>query len=366
MSVFSAKELVIAVRSVSASLMQEASQFCYNQKETLAMVGAGYIVWKGLKFLRGCYNQVQQICQCLFSNASIIKQYGEWAVVTGATDGIGKAYAEELASHGVNIILLGRNTEKLQNVSEAITAAYGVKTRFIVADFSKGREVFPAIKEALNDVDVGILVNNAGVCYDYPTYFMDVSEDKSMDIINVNITAAVMMVYVVLPGMVQRKRGAIINVASATYYKPVPLMTVYAASKSFLDRFTRALQYEYSSEGIFIQSLTPFFVVSKMVDFSDFFTKKSLLAPLAKEYAHSAVRTIGRSLRTTGHWSHSIQFNFADKLNQNHRNINKETFNCIRPPIIKEGERLVPILNVIRRSTRWIKKGFQPITANMN
>ncbi|XP_063802257.1 inactive hydroxysteroid dehydrogenase-like protein 1 [Pseudophryne corroboree] len=288
--------------------MHEVLQCCYNYLKILAMVGAGYVTWKTIKLLCGCYSLVQQqICQCLFSNARIIRQYGEWAVVTGATDGIGKAYAEELASHGVNIILLGRNTEKLQNVSEAITAAYGVKTRFIVADFSKGREVFPAIKEALNDVDVGILVNNAGVLYDYPACLMDVPEDKSMDIINVNITAAVMMVYVVLPGMVQRKRGAIINVASATCCKPIPQMTVYAASKSFLDRFTRALQYEYSSKGIFIQSLTPFYVVTKMVAYADFFTKKSLLVPLAKEYAHSAVCTIGRSLRTTGHWSHSIQ-----------------------------------------------------------
>ncbi|XP_063800302.1 inactive hydroxysteroid dehydrogenase-like protein 1 [Pseudophryne corroboree] len=307
MPVCIAKEMVIAVRSVSVSLMQEVSQFCYNQKETLEMVGAGYIVWKGLKLLCGCYSLVQQICQCLFSNARIIRQYGEWAVVTGATDGIGKAYAEELASYGMNVILLGRNTEKLQNVSEAIMAAYGVKTRFIVADFSKGREVFPAIKEALNDVDVGILVNNAGVFYDYPACLMEVPENKSLELINVNIAAAVMMVYVVLPGMVQRKRGAIINVASATYYTPIPLMTVYVASKSFLDCFTRALQYEYSSEGIFIQSLTPFFVVTKMTDFSDFLTKKSLLVPLAKRYAHSAVRTIGRSLTTTGYWSHAIQ-----------------------------------------------------------
>ncbi|XP_075045007.1 inactive hydroxysteroid dehydrogenase-like protein 1 isoform X2 [Mixophyes fleayi] len=310
MSVFifnGAKELVSAVKSVSVSLAQEVSQSYHNHMEILAMVGACYAVWKGLSVLCGCYSLVQQTFSRLFSNTSVIRQYGEWAVVTGASDGIGKAYAEELASHGVNIILLGRNMEKLQKVSETISAAYRVKTRFIVADLSKGREVFPPIKEALKDVDVGILVNNAGVLYDYPAYLTEVPEDKSLEIINVNITAAVMMVYVVLPGMVQRRRGAIINVASVVGRRPTPAMTVYAASKSFLDHFTRALQYEYSSKGIFIQSLTPFFVVTKMVAFSDFFTKKSLLAPLATEYAHSAVRTIGRSLRTTGHWSHAIQ-----------------------------------------------------------
>ncbi|XP_075045008.1 inactive hydroxysteroid dehydrogenase-like protein 1 isoform X3 [Mixophyes fleayi] len=310
MSVFSfngAKELMGAVKSVSVSLAQEVSQSYYNHMEILAMVGACYAVWKGLSLLCWCYSLVQQILYRLFSNTSVIRQYGEWAVVTGATDGIGKAYAEELASHGVNIILLGRNMEKLQKVSETISATYRVKTRFIVADLSKGREVFTTIKEALKDADVGILVNNAGVGYDYPACFTEVPEDKSWEIINVNIAAAVMMVHAVLPGMVQRRRGAIINVGSVTGCRPVPHATVYSSSKSFLDHFARALQYEYSSKGIFIQSLTPFFVVTKLLAFSDDFTKMSLLVPLAKEYARSAVRTIGRSLRTTGHWSHAIQ-----------------------------------------------------------
>ncbi|XP_075045011.1 inactive hydroxysteroid dehydrogenase-like protein 1 [Mixophyes fleayi] len=315
MSVFSfngAKELVGAVKSVSVSLAQEVSQTYHNHMENLAMVGACYAVWKGLNLLCGCYSLVQQqILSRLFSNTSVIRQYGEWAVVTGATDGIGKAYAEELASHGVNITLLGRNIEKLQKVSVAISATYRVKTRFIVADLSKGREVFPPIKEALKDVDVGILVNNAGAYYEYPTCFTEVPEENNWEIINVNIGAAVMMVYVVLPGMVQRRRGAIINVGSAACCKPTPQMTVYAASKSFLDRFTRALQYEYSSSGIFIQSLIPFAVVTKMVAYADALTKKSLMVPLPKEYARSAVRTIGRSPRTAGHWSHSIQMSIG-------------------------------------------------------
>ncbi|XP_075693049.1 inactive hydroxysteroid dehydrogenase-like protein 1 [Rhinoderma darwinii] len=304
--------LVNVVKGVIVSLSKDVSQSYHNHLEVLAIVGVGYATWKGLNILHGCYNFIKHhIFPLLLSNRSTIIQYGEWAVVTGGSDGIGKAYAEELASHGVNIILLGRSIEKLQNVSESIAASYGVKTRFIVADFNKCPEVFPSIKEALRDVDVGILVNNAGVLNEYPAKLADVPEEKSLEIIHVNIAAAVMMVYVVLPGMLQRKRGAIINVASATCCKPVPQLTVYAASKAFLDNFTRALQYEYASTGIFIQSLTPFFVVTKMVDFAEVFTKKSLLVPLAKDYAHSAVRTIGGSLKTTGYWSHSIQLSIG-------------------------------------------------------
>ncbi|KAG9462606.1 hypothetical protein GDO78_013743 [Eleutherodactylus coqui] len=310
---FNSAKLANAVKDITSSLAKELSQAYHNNMEILAVVGASYVAWKGFNLLSGCYGFIKhQIFTRICSNTKTILQYGEWAVVTGASDGIGKAYAEELASLGVNIILLGRSTEKLQNVSESISSTYRVKTRFIVADFSKGPEVFQPIKEALKDVDVGILVNNAGVFYEYPACLLEVPEEKSLDIINVNITAAVMMVYVVLPGMLQRKRGAIINVSSAAGCKTIPMMTVYAASKAFLEMFTRSLQYEYASQGIFIQSLTPLFVVTKMVDFSESFQKKSLLVPLAKEYAHSAVRTIGVSLRTAAYWSHSIQVNMVN------------------------------------------------------
>ncbi|XP_056388392.1 inactive hydroxysteroid dehydrogenase-like protein 1 [Hyla sarda] len=314
MSAFTFNSLKLGnVEGVTLSLTKEVSQFYSRHLDILAVVGAGYTVWKGFHLLRGFYSFIKhQVFPRLFSNTNTILQYGEWAVVTGATDGIGKAYAEELASHGVSIILLGRSTEKLKNVSESISATYGVKTRFIVADLNKGSEVFPSIKEALRDVDVGILVNNAGVCYEYPAFFTEVPEEKSLEIINVNTAAAVMMVYVVLPGMLQRKRGAIINIASITSCAPVPLLNVYAASKAFLDSFTRALQYEYGSHGIFIQSLIPGFVVTKMINFAEILRNKSIFVPLPKDYAHNAVRTIGTTLRTTGHWSHGLQLSILN------------------------------------------------------
>ncbi|XP_071973724.1 inactive hydroxysteroid dehydrogenase-like protein 1 [Engystomops pustulosus] len=301
-------ELADSVKGIGLSIYNDVSQSYHKHMKILAIVGATYTMWKGLSLLHGCYNFIKhQIIPCLLSNRSKILQYGEWAVVTGGSDGIGKAYAEELASLGVNIILLGRSSEKLQTVCKSISATYGVKTCFIVADLNRVPEVFQSIKEALKDVDVGILVNNAGVLNEYPACLLEVPEEKSLEIMNVNIAAAVMMVYVVLPGMIQRKSGAIINVSSGACYIPVPLIAVYAASKAFLDSFTKALQFEYASSGIFIQSLTPLFVVTKIVNFSEYFTKKSLLVPSAKEYAHSAVRTIGVSRRTAGHWSHIIQ-----------------------------------------------------------
>ncbi|XP_018427485.1 PREDICTED: inactive hydroxysteroid dehydrogenase-like protein 1 [Nanorana parkeri] len=301
-------ELVNGVYSIPVLISKGMFHMFSTHLEILAAVGVFIIMWNIFRLLHFWYTMVQQyVTPCLLSRTKHIRQYGEWAIITGATDGIGKAYAEELASHGMNIILVSRNPEKLNKVSEAIAATYGVKTRFIVADFNLGHKVYSHIKEALKNVDVGILINNVGVFYDYPQLTADVSEDKLWEIINVNIGASVMMVKIVLPGMVQRKRGAIVNVSSATCVKPIPLINIYASSKSFMDHFTRGLHYEYSSKGIFIQSLVTFFVKTNITAFSTFLKTKPLLVADAKDYARQAVRTIGISRRTAGHLSHSIQ-----------------------------------------------------------
>ncbi|NXB52834.1 HSDL1 protein, partial [Leucopsar rothschildi] len=227
--------------------------------------------------------------------------------LVGSTDGIGKAYAEQLAKRGVNIILVSRNKEKLEAVSRSISETYKVETDFIVVDFSKGRELYPAIKEALKDREIGILVNNVGMFYAHTDYFTNLSEDMLWDLIHVNIASATMMTHIVLPGMVKRKKGAIVNLSSGFCCQPAPLLTVYGASKSYLDYFSRSLHYEYASKGIFIQSLIPFVTSTNMVAFSSSVSKRSILVPTAEEYASHAVSTLGLSIRTTGYWKHAIQ-----------------------------------------------------------
>jgi short-subunit dehydrogenase len=153
------------------------------------------------------------------------------ARIAGATDGIGKAYAEELASQGLNITLISRNEEKLQMVARHIADTYEVETDVIVADFSQGREIYAPIREALRDKEIGILVNNVGVFYPHPQYFTQLSEDKLWDIVNVNIAAASLMVHIVLPGMVERKKGAIVTISSGSCCKPTPQLAAFSASK---------------------------------------------------------------------------------------------------------------------------------------
>ncbi|CAL4161993.1 unnamed protein product, partial [Meganyctiphanes norvegica] len=166
--------------------------------------------------------------------------YGEWAVVTGASDGIGKGYIRELAQAGMNVILIARNKDKLDKVAQEISSEFGVETMVIVADFSQGQEIYAHIEQQLQEKDIGILVNNVGlfspIIMGVPlmSYFGedDVSMEDVWKTVNVNVANVPAMTKIILPGMLQRGRGAIVNIASMASMLPVPMAALYAASKA--------------------------------------------------------------------------------------------------------------------------------------
>ncbi|XP_053722216.1 very-long-chain 3-oxoacyl-CoA reductase-B [Synchiropus splendidus] len=228
---------------------------------------------------------------------------GKWAVVTGATDGIGKAYAEELARRGFAVVLISRTQEKLDDVSKAIESKYGVETKTIAADFS-AVDIYPKIQEGIAGLEIGVLVNNVGVSYSYPEFFLEIPNlDNVIDtMININITSVCQMTRLVLPQMAERKRGAILNISSASGMYPCPLLSVYSASKAFVDFFSRGLQAEYSSRGIIIQSVLPFFVATKLSKIR----RATLDKPTPERYVAAALNTVGLQAQTNGYFPHAI------------------------------------------------------------
>lgn len=165
-----------------------------------------------------------------------LKKYGSWALVTGPTDGIGKSFAFQLARKGLNLVLVGRNPEKLKDVSDAIVAKYGsVHIKSVVVDFSGDlSEGIKRITEAIEGLDVGVLINNVGVSYPYGRFFHEVDEELLNNLIKVNVEGTTKVTHAVLPGMLKRKRGAIVNIGSgaAIVIPSDPLYTVYAATKA--------------------------------------------------------------------------------------------------------------------------------------
>ncbi|KAK0163879.1 hypothetical protein PV328_002565 [Microctonus aethiopoides] len=239
-------------------------------------------------------------------------QFGEWAVVTGSTDGIGRAYAKELATRGINLVLISRNIDRLEKTREEIIEINStIQVKIIAADFSKGRSVINEIEKQLKDIPVGILVNNVGKQYTYPMYVGEVPEDEMWDIINVNVGAATSMTRMVISGMQKRRMGAIVNVSSGSEMQPLPLMTIYAATKVYLKSFSDALRIEYKKFGITVQHLTPLFVNTKMNAFSSRLQVSSVFVPDATTYAKNAVATLGKIDTSAGYWAHGIQTFFT-------------------------------------------------------
>ncbi|XP_052851653.1 hydroxysteroid dehydrogenase-like protein 1 isoform X1 [Drosophila gunungcola] len=239
---------------------------------------------------------------------TLIEKFGQWAVVTGATDGIGKEYARELARQGLNLVLISRTKEKLIAVTNEIESQYKVKTKWIAVDFAKGREVYNQIEKELAGIEVGILVNNVGMMYEHPETLDLVPEDLLWNLLTVNIGAVTMMTRKILPHMIGRRKGAIVNLGSSSELQPLPNMTVYAASKKFVTYFSKALELELSEHNIHVQLLMPNFVVTKMNAYADRVMQGGLFFPNAYTYARSAVFTLGKTSETNGFWTHGIQY----------------------------------------------------------
>uniref|UniRef100_A0A803PHC7 Uncharacterized protein n=1 Tax=Cannabis sativa TaxID=3483 RepID=A0A803PHC7_CANSA len=211
-----------------------------------------------------------------------LNEYGSWAVVTGATDGIGKALAFELASKGLNLVLCS------------------------------GKQIVEIIDKEIKGLDVGILVNNAGLAYPYPRFFLDVDLELMEDIFKVNMESATWMVLSVLPGMLRKKKGAILNIgsASSTIVPSYPLFTLYAATKAYLAMLSRSISVEYKHSGIDIQCQIPVFVATKMTKLKE----SSIFIASPETYSKASVRSIGYGQICTPYWAHSLQWFIANAL----------------------------------------------------
>jgi len=240
-----------------------------------------------------------------------LKKLGQWAVVTGSTDGIGQAVAEELARKGMNIVLVSRTQSKLDEVAGGIEQKYKVETKTVSIDFSKASPtLLEPLRKAVTGLDVGVLVNNVGASYDHAEYFTDITQEKIDQLIRINVDGTTNVTKMILPGMVERKRGAIVNVSSASSLVCEPLYAVYSGTKAYINNFSEALYWENKAKRVSVQCSIPAFVTSKLskIRHASFFT------PNPKTYARSMVSQIGHDSLIMPYWPHALQFFFILSL----------------------------------------------------
>ena len=177
-----------------------------------------------------------------------------WAVVTGASSGLGVAFAERIASEGVSVILSARSADRLDAVGADLRSRYGVETETVAADLGD-RSQRRLLVEAMQGRDLSYLVNNAG--FGTIGEFAEADPDRIYDELNLNVVALTKLSRAAVPGMVARGHGAIINVASTAAFQPLPTMAVYAASKSYVLNFSIALWEELRTTGVRAMAICP-------------------------------------------------------------------------------------------------------------
>ncbi|KAG7332389.1 hypothetical protein KOW79_004223 [Hemibagrus wyckioides] len=235
---------------------------------------------------------------------SFFTSMGKWAVITGGSEGIGKAYAEEFARLGLNVVIISRNKEKLARAAKDIEVKTNRKVMVISTDFTKD-DIYESIKENIQDLDIAVLVNNVGILPSkVPSKLLETVhlEEKIHQMINCNMKATVKMCHIVLPGMVERGRGIILNISSGISKSPFPMYTLYAATKVFVEIFSRGLQAEYKSSGILIQCVSPLGVSTAMTGYQ----KPSFITLTPEGFVRSSLLYLKAGDQTYGSINHAI------------------------------------------------------------
>ena len=187
----------------------------------------------------------------------VLKSYaGRWAVVTGASSGIGAEFVRQLAARGMHCVLVARREDRLRELARETESAHGIRCEIVTADLAQphaGRELLAEVQR--RGITIDLLVNNAGVGLVSSVEGTDVA--RALDVIQVNVVSLTELTLLAAQEMVTRGRGGIINVGSVVSFQPVGYMGVYAASKAYVLHFSEALWAELRPHGVTVTTLCP-------------------------------------------------------------------------------------------------------------
>jgi short-subunit dehydrogenase len=184
------------------------------------------------------------------------KWRGKWALVTGASSGIGWAVAEQLAAQGANLVLTARRADRLAKLAEGVTARHKIQAQVFAADLTRPQTPSEIVRFTdQQHLPIEILINNAG----FGAYgeFRKAETQRLLDMVQVNVAAVVHLTHLFLPPMVERRSGYIMIVASTAAFQPVPYISTYAATKGFDLLFAEGLAEEVRRFGVNVCGLCP-------------------------------------------------------------------------------------------------------------
>jgi len=240
--------------------------------------------------------------------APLRERYGEWAVVTGASSGIGVEFARALAREGLSCVLAARREDRMKALAEELERDHGVATRVVAVDLSEPSGA-DELADAVADLPVGVLVNNAG--YGLAGRFSELDGERMRRMVVLNCVAPVALTRRLLPDMVERRAGAVIVTGSVAGSQPLPLHAVYGATKAFDAHFAESLWGELQGTGVDVLVLEPGSTESEFHD-------RAGELPHAGQPAHEVVETaldaLGQQPAVVAGWFNWVRAAAARRL----------------------------------------------------
>ncbi len=190
------------------------------------------------------------------SNTTTDATPGNFALITGASSGMGTCFARALAARGKNLVLVARSRDKLEALAREISAQHALRIEVIGQDLSEvgtAHRLAATLRE--RGIGVDLLVNNAG--FGAHGRFWELALDRQSEMLRLNVVALTELTHLLLPPMIAQRRGGIINVSSTASFQPVPFTSLYAATKAFVTSFSMALAEEVSEYGVKVVALCP-------------------------------------------------------------------------------------------------------------
>jgi hypothetical protein len=185
---------------------------------------------------------------------SFPQKYGPWALVAGGSEGLGGAFAEELARRGLNLVLVARRAGPLEELAAKLRSVHGIQARTLAADLSE-RASLAAVERAVMDLEIGLLVCNAALAYTGVFLRAPLSEYQRM--IEVNCASTLALVYSLGGAMTKRGRGGLIVMSSLAAFQGSPMVAAYGATKAFLVTLAEALADEWKPHGVDVMACCP-------------------------------------------------------------------------------------------------------------
>ena len=217
-------------------------------------------------------------------------KYGPWALITGASSGIGEAFASRLDAEGLNLVLAARRKDRLEALAQKLEKQFNIETKTIGVDLLQ-QDFLGPIKQVTDDLQIGLLVNNAGLWK--INSHMETSLEDEFNMIDLNIKAPSILTHHFAKQMMRKGKGGIINVASLLAYVGVPYSAVYAATKAYELVKSEGLWYELKKHGVDVLSLNPGLTKSEMTNGFDFsHMPMSLLKP--EKVVRTALNALGK------------------------------------------------------------------------